>query len=108
MSDAAASREPDFLRAFDGSDWSYYVRGHVEDDLHIVDDPEALEWEKLWMKEIPASHAEDYVLSDDDPDDLIQRDPATGRFRSRTCWIECAESAVGAEPWMGVKYAPAD
>ena len=91
-----AASKPDLLTSFDG-EWSHYVAGHDEDALLQIDEPSELQWEKLWMREIPTSQAEDYGLWIDDP-----------YYEGETCWIECAESDNGAEPWMGVKYAPAD
>ena len=58
------------------------------------------------MRPIRASQAEDYGFFDDGLDDTTLRDPATGKFVARMLWIECAETAPDAEPWMGVKYAP--
>ena len=95
-----------FLYGFDDCEWSYYVRGHDEEEILQIDELDALQWEKLWMREIPASQVEDYGISDPDCDELALRDPETGRFASRMVWIECSEKESGAEPWMGVKYAP--
>lgn len=91
----AASR-PDFLTSFDG-EWSYYVAGHDEGELLQIDELDELQWEKLWMREIPTSQADDYGLWMDDP-----------CYEGEMVWIECSETTNGAEPWMGVKYAPAD
>lgn len=103
--DSAASGPRPILSAID-SEWTWYVQSHDEGELLGVDEPAALVWEKLWMREIRASQAEDYGLSDDDPDDHVFRNRTTGRFEARTFWIECPEGANDAVPWMGVKYAP--
>jgi len=94
MSSAAT---PSLLTAFPDAEWSYYVRGHDENELLQVDELDVLEWEKLWCRPINGSQADDYGLWVDDPEML-----------EGTCWIECNEKDAGAEPWMGVKYAPYD
>lgn len=48
------------------------------------------------MRQTPTALADDYGLWIDEP------------YDGETCWIECGKDAPGAEPWMGVKYAPAD
>lgn len=98
--------KPDILHAFDG-EWSYYVPGHDEEDLFAIDDPEVLEWERLWMRPISAAQAK----AEDDWGDLgnepsVDRDPQTGRYVTRWVWLECSESNAQATPFLGVKYAP--
>lgn len=99
--------EPDapvYMSAFDGGDWSYYVRGHDPAELVVIDDPAELTYENLWMQPTKASTAEDYGVWDEDPDDTVLRDLATGKFTARIIWIECAESVRCAVPFMGVRY----
>ena len=94
--ESSAATTPQLLTSFDG-EWSSYVRSHDEDALLMVDEPDVLQWDKLWMREIPTAQADDFGLYIDDP-----------YYEAETCWVECAESDNGAVPWMGVKYAPAD
>lgn len=95
---------PDYMSAFDGGEWSYYVRGHDPEDLWSVDDPQELEHEKLWMCPVRASHMCDFGLVDDDCADTVLRDPKTGRFTARIVWMECPEDAPDAVAYMGARY----
>lgn len=88
--------QPHLLTAFSDGEWAWYVSGHDEGELLVVDEPDELEWEKLWMRRVDGSSVVDEGVIVDDAELL-----------DGPCWIECAESAPGAEPWMGVKYAPA-
>lgn len=102
---ASHPRPPAWMRALDGSEWAYYVHGHDEGELAVVDDPAALTFERLWMRPIRASQATDYGLSYDGETEP-ERGP-DGRFQPRWLWLECDANAVGAEPYMGTHYADA-
>ena len=95
---------PAWMAAFDGGEWTWYVLGHDPADLIACDEPDMLDFERLWMRPIRASQVEDYGLSDDDPDDHVLRDPKTGRFTARICWMECGEDAPQAVAYMGARY----
>lgn len=95
---------PAWMTAFDGGEWAWYVRGHDPAELVVCDDPDSLYFERLWMRPIPASQADDFGVYDEDCDDTVLRDPATGRFKARVIWIECDERAAQAVPYMGARY----
>lgn len=97
---------PDFMSAFDGGDWAWYVLGHDPDELHQIDDPELLDFERLWMRPIKASASDGWGLYDDSDEPTVDRDPETGRFKARVCWIECGSKSDGAVPFMGARYKP--
>lgn len=94
-------KPPDYMRAFDG-EWSYYVHGHDRDDLYVIDDPELLVSEALWMRPVASSAVDESERPDDY--ETITRGP-DGRFASTYLWFECREGDFGAEPFMGVRYA---
>lgn len=94
---------PSLLHAFDYGEWAYYVSGHDEDGLLAIDEPDVLEWEKLWMHPIAASALDESERPDDF--EALTRDDE-GRFKSVMTWMECPESAQGAQPFLGVKYRP--
>lgn len=94
---------PDYMSAFD-SDWTWYVRGHDEAELWVIDDPALMEAKPLYMAPIRASQAEDYGLSDDGDEDTVTRDPKTGRFAPRWLWVECGPQHEGAVPFLGARY----
>lgn len=96
-SETSIAAKSHLLTGFLDSEWHYYVRSHDEDELLQVDELDVLQWEKLWMREVPGSQIEDEGVWVDDEEML-----------DGPCWIECPETTAGAEPWMGVKYAPAD
>ncbi len=96
-------RIPDYLHAFDGGEWSYYVHSHDEQALSQIDEQDELQWEALWMRPVRASSLDESEI--DDATDTVRRGP-DGRFEPRWCWIECGEKHPDAEPFMGVKYAP--
>lgn len=87
---------PSLLHAFDYADWSYYVAGHDEDALLQVDEPEALGWERVWMRPVKASHLDEFGCPDD------QETVTRGRF----AWTECHENDASARPFLAVKYLP--
>lgn len=100
------SPTPGLLLHADGdNDWAYYVEGHDPDELHQVDDLDALLWERVWMRPIKASQC-GYGVVDWDPNDRVLRNPATGRFEPRWYWIECPENDPQARPFIAARYKP--
>lgn len=98
-------KPPDYMHAFDGGDWSWYVHGHDREECWMLDDPELLRTEALFMRPIRASQAGDYGFYADDGE-TVTRNPETGRFEPVWCWIECGAEHRDAEPFLGVSYKP--
>mgnify|MGYP007122129092 CR=1 FL=1 len=93
---------PEWIYAY-GPEWSYYVRGHDPENIHVIDDPADMEWVKLWMRPVKASEAADFAIPDFDCDDTVIRNPKTGRFEPQWVWVECREESRDAEPFMAVR-----
>ena len=93
---------PSILYADDG-EWRYYIHGHDPEKLWAIDNPEELLHEFLWLHPVRASDVDE----SDRPEDYetVTRGP-DGRFASTYVWFECREDSPGAEPYMGVRYAP--
>lgn len=94
-------RRPDWLVAFEDSDWHYYVpdEGHgFEDAVGPLGEPDEFEHERVFMREVRASSLDWY-------DGSTTTTGKDGRFEPVMCWIECAASHPDAVAWFGVRYA---
>jgi len=91
---------PDWLEAFEDSDWRYYVpvRETLDDSFGAIGYPDEFDYEQVWMRPVRASSLDYYDGS------LTVHNPKTGRFEPVMCWIECSESTDGAVPFYGARY----
>lgn len=94
---------PSYLLADDPDPWAYYIPGHDPAELWAIDDPEELEYERLWMKPERVSSVD--LEERGDGWESLTRD-RQGRFQPAYCWTECRETHPHARPFMGARYRP--
>lgn len=92
---------PDYIVAFDDSDWRYYVSGHESENVLVIDEVENLEWAPVWMRPTRTSTLDE--MERPEGVESVTRDKR-GRFVPTYCWLECSESHPDARPFLGVRY----
>lgn len=102
----SAPAPPEYLAAWPDGEWSSYVldHGNPDEDLRVVDDPEALLYERLWLRppRLSSMHPEERP---EGCEDALAR-AKDGRFSPIYVWEECGWMATGAVAYYGVRYKP--
>lgn len=91
-------KPPDYLH--DAYEPCWYVSGHDRDDAWVIDDPEILDIENVYMRHVtppPPGERGDH-------EELYAGRDERGRFKKAWWWEVCSESHPDAQPFMEVRY----
>ena len=79
----------------------WYVSGHERDNAWVIDDPEVLDIEDIYMRHVPPPPPGE---RGDHEEVMLTRDER-GRFKTVWWWEVCEKAHPDAQPFMAVKYA---